>query len=117
MTWEYAIANKIKGDRDRTGETAIAEASGSIGFIEQLSPLKISVGEVLYDEDEMLLSDIMQWRLGEKTFQVYIELPEVSGNATMAVRGVDKIKAGDSVIVVPIESASQIAVIDKTEDE
>lgn len=91
MSWEYEIAENIKASGQTAREKAVEEASGYIGTIEQLSPLKISImeGAAYYEGAE----EIYQSR----TFYEY---------------GADVKKVGAKVIIVPIDGTDLIAVID-----
>lgn len=91
MSWEYDIAEKIKASGQTARQKAVEEASGYIGTIEQLSPLKISImdGEAYYEGTE----EIYQSR----TFYEY--------DASVK-------KVGEKVIVLPIDGIDLIAVID-----
>lgn len=91
MSWEYDIAEKIKASGQTVRQKAVEEASGYIGKIERLSPIKISImdGEAYYEGTE----EIYQSR----TFYEY---------------GSDIKKVGAEVIIVPIDGIDLIAVID-----
>ena len=91
MSWEYDIAEKIKTSGRTAREKAVEEASGYIGTIEQLSPLKISImdGEAYYEGPE-----------------------EIYQSRTFCEYGSDVKKVGAEVIIVPIDGIDLIAVID-----
>ena len=88
--WNEEIAKAIKENAHSARRKAVGEASGSIGVIEQVSPLIISAmaGGAMYEDDLIIKSE---------TFARYTE---------------PRLAKGKEVIIVPIDSATTIAVID-----
>lgn len=94
MGWEHEMAQMIKYTGEHAKEKAIEDASVSIGTIEQVNPLKISIldGEAMYEDDE-----IIQGR-------------------TFARLSKDVKKKGAGVIVIPVDNLDTIAVLDVIEE-
>lgn len=88
--WNEEIAAAIKENAQSARDKAIGEASGSIGVIEQVSPLIISAmaGQAMYEDDLIIKTE---------TFAKYTE---------------PKLAKGKEVVIIPIDSATTIAVID-----
>ncbi len=88
----HKLAEDIKAFMRKSGNHAVADASGSKGVIESVNPLIITTyeGAIRYEEaeDEIIKSKLFAGRTKKK---------------------------GDEVIVVPIESLDMIAVIDLIE--
>ena len=96
--WNKEFANKLKEKINKSQEVAITSASGFVGKIEKVNPLKVSVlnAELIYDNEDIVRTN---------TFKAK---QEITAEAT-------KLKVGQNVLVLPIDGLDMIAIIDRLE--
>ena len=88
--WNQVLANRLKKGNEKLHQKAVEEATGFIGILESVDPIKISImdGLIQYDLEDIFIT-----------------------------RGFDKIpaeekKAGVKVLVMPLDGLDSVAIVD-----
>lgn len=110
--WEYDLAKKLKDGQKKVREKAVNDASFYVGILENLSPITVSIlgGEAMYYAgDNLYISKRFSEYREDITF-------ERADGTTITAKRKNTPKAGQRVLIAPIDGVSTMALIDLLEE-